>query len=158
MKWICSLLGLLTLAAVSAMETGELIYGTDARDSSNRPVRILETIRTDAPGKTGQREIQTSSPQLKTRIPDAFKHRPGRSDEEHQRQNRRPKREGPAPRRPDAAENQNGGGGTDETGKSAAGRDVHPEKRDNDEPQRDAAERRQRRLAQTPSGDEKKTA
>ena len=51
MKWICSLLGLLTLAVVSAMETGELIYGTDARDSSNRPVRILETIRTDGSGR-----------------------------------------------------------------------------------------------------------
>ena len=51
MKWICSLLGLLTLAAVSAMEPGELIYGTDARDSSKRPVRILETIRTDGTGR-----------------------------------------------------------------------------------------------------------
>ena len=51
MKRICSLLGLLALAAVSAGSPAELIYGTDARDSSNRPVRIIETIWSDGTGR-----------------------------------------------------------------------------------------------------------
>ena len=52
-KKICSaLLALTCLAPVSyAFEPG-IIYGTDARDSSGRPVRILEKIKEDGTGRT----------------------------------------------------------------------------------------------------------
>ena len=52
-KKICSaLLALTCLAPVRyAFEPG-IIYGTDARDSSGRPVRILEKIKEDGTGRT----------------------------------------------------------------------------------------------------------
>lgn len=42
---------LAVFSAAAAEKTGELVYGTDARDSLNRPVRILETIREDGSGR-----------------------------------------------------------------------------------------------------------
>ncbi|MBQ9772366.1 MAG: PD40 domain-containing protein [Lentisphaeria bacterium] len=51
-KRICSVLLALTgLLPVCSAQLQELVYGTDARDSSGRPVRILEQIREDGSGQ-----------------------------------------------------------------------------------------------------------
>ena len=49
MKWFYILPALLTLTAAAGPD--ELVYGTDARDSSGRPVRIIAGIRADGSGR-----------------------------------------------------------------------------------------------------------
>ena len=49
-KTICSALFAVIGLLSSAVEA-KLVYGTDARDASGRPVRIIEQINTDGTGR-----------------------------------------------------------------------------------------------------------